>query len=456
MSVRIKGSTYLVETDTDGNLFVRLPANKESAGYARLLDSNGKDILTTENGALSVSQDSILFRDQVEGAALDSRLWQASVSGLTVTQASGYINVNGGAASTANAYAILQSIKYFPMYSYLPLRVTFQAATPNIAQTNATMELGIGLTATNAAPTDGCLFRWNSSAEFRCVVNNAGVETMSAAIPAPPQNDATLFEIVIVEDVVQFFVDDEMVAEVEVPAGQAFPTNNGRLPIFARCYNGGSAPAAPPILWVGQVIVVQEGAVQNRPWAHALAQVGSGAYQSPVTPFGQTANHANSTSPSSATLSNTAAGYTTLGGRFQFAAPASAVTDFALFGFQVPAGYQLVVDAIAISLVNTGAIGSAVTPTILDWALGLNASAVSLATVDGAGTWAPRRIPLGLQTFGLSAAIGAQATDIVRRFETPLVVDGGRFLHLILQVPLGAATGSQVLRGDFIVSGFFE
>ena len=44
-----------------------------------------------------------------------------------------------------------------------------------------------------------------------------------------------------------------------------------------------------------------------------------------------TANHANSTSPSSATLANATAGYSTLGGRFQFAAILGAATDYARF-----------------------------------------------------------------------------------------------------------------------------
>lgn len=52
---------------------------------------------------------------------------------------------------------------------------------------------------------------------------------------------------------------------------------------------------------------------------------------------GSTANYANTAAPASATLSNTAAGYTTLGGQFQFAAVAGE-TDYALFAFLVPAG----------------------------------------------------------------------------------------------------------------------
>jgi hypothetical protein len=203
------------------------------------------------------------------------------------------------------------------------------------------------------------------------------------------------------------------------------------------------------------VIVTQQDLNQNKPWDFQMAGIGRGSFQSPVSAFGQTANHTNSTSPASATLSNTAAGYATLGGRYQLAAVGGAATDFALFAFQVPAGYQLFIANISIACMNTGAIGG-LTGTILDWAVGVNGSAVSLATADGAGTWASRRIPLGMQAFGISAAIGVAAPDINRRFDVPLVVDSGRYLHIILQVPAGLATASQVLRGDVFINGFFE
>lgn len=192
-----------------------------------------------------------------------------------------------------------------------------------------------------------------------------------------------------------------------------------------------------------------------------MASIGRGSYQAPVT-FAQSANHANSTSPSSATLSNTVAGYTTLGGRWQFAALAGAATDFALFAYQVPTGYQLVIRGVAISSVNTGAANSITVPTILDWSLGVNASAVSLATADAAatsgvpGTWAPRRMPIGIQALPTSSLLGATFSDLVRRFDTPVVVDSGRYLHIILQVPVGAATSSQVIRGDVLINGYFE
>ncbi len=113
----------------------------------------------------------------------------------------------------------------------------------------------------------------------------------------------------------------------------------------------------------------------------------------------QTANYANTAAPASATLSNTAAGYTTLGGQWQFAAVAGAETDYALFGFQVTAAAaasankNLFITGIRIEAVNTGA-AVATTATLLQWGLAVGGTAVSLATADSAtaGTRAARRI----------------------------------------------------------------
>lgn len=448
----VTGQTAKVTTSRE--LSVALSAVEANAGFVKLLDANGEGLHVTDTGAILTSGREVTLFEQVDGTNLNTNRWTTSTSGLTVTQAGGYINVNSGNATTANAYAILQSIKNVPLYGALPVLITGNIKATTLPQANATMEFGVGAVATNAAPTDGCFFRWSSNGDFDCVVNNAGSETVTTVTP-PVINDATLLEIEIVEDEVAFFIDDVEIAMVSIPLGQSYPTSSGRLPVFLRVYNGSSPPAQAPQLGLGQLTVVQQDVQQRRDWATVLAATGLGAYQSPVTGFGQTANHANSTSPTSATLSNTAAGYTTLGGRFQFAAVAAAATDFALFGYQVPAGYQFYVTGISVSSLVTGV--AVVTATVLDWSLGVNGSAVSLATADSPPTsWAPRRLTLGSQGFLALAGLGATANDISRQFSPPLVVDGNRFLHVILQVPLGAATASLIFRGDVMIHGYFE
>lgn len=179
------------------------------------------------------------------------------------------------------------------------------------------------------------------------------------------------------------------------------------------------------------------------------------AYRAPRPNEGaQTANHANSTSPTSATLSNSAAGYTTLGGRFQFVPVDGAATDYALFAYQVPSTHRLVINGVAISTLVAIAIGA--NGAQLDWSLGLNGTAVDLSTADSGTTqFATRRLPLGRQGFIATAAAGVQAPEVVRQFRAPLIVEPTRYCHVILQVPVGTVT-TGLIRGDIMFDGWFE
>jgi hypothetical protein len=191
-------------------------------------------------------------------------------------------------------------------------------------------------------------------------------------------------------------------------------------------------------------------------FAEAMARAQQGSFwDASVTTVDQLANHANSTSPSSATLSNTAAGYTKLGGRYQFAAVAGAATDFALFAYAVPSTRTLYITGVHITAMVTGA-ANATTATILDWGLGVNSTAVSLATTDSGSTYGPRRIPLGIQACLAAAAIGTNFTpEINVSFKTPIAILPSRYLHVILQIPVGTATASEVIRGDVMFNGYF-
>ena len=184
------------------------------------------------------------------------------------------------------------------------------------------------------------------------------------------------------------------------------------------------------------------------PDASQLAgQLGLSAGRHPFT-GAQLENHTNSTAPASATLSNTAAGYTTLGGRFQFAAVAGAVTDYALFGFQVPAGSRFICEGIHIELYNT-VVAVATTPTIFEWSIGFNSSAVSLVTANII------RRQVGCQNFQVGAGVGACAVPLDVNFQTPEVAESGRFVQVILNIPVGTATATEIFRGTVLIKGRF-
>lgn len=446
-----------VGVTANNQLKVCLPTTIGQEGYTRIVDAAGHVMSFDDEGRVAQDISTLLFTDPIDGAVVDIRKWVATNATMAQAQAAGFITLNSAAITTLSTYTTLTSAQNFDLthesYIYWHARVL----TPNIPQINATMEMGLGKVATTAAPTDGAFFRWTTAGDFRCVVNNAGVEVQSAALTAPTQNVVHHYEIKIQHGHANFIIDEVEVAVLEAGSGTANVVDGSRQPTFFRVYTAATAPSTAPQLKIAACDVWRTVFDVCRPWNETRAIMGNGAYQSPITAFAQTANHTNSTSPTSATLSNTAAGYTTLGGKFQFAAPVGAVTDFALFGYQVPVGFQLNITNFNMSAVNTGA-AVATTATVLDWAVGLNASAVSLATADGAGTWAPRRIPLGIQGWIVAAGIGSASgnQDINLNLRTPWVVDSGRFFHVIVQVPIGTATASQVIRGDVFVGGYFD
>lgn len=439
--------------NADGEVSVALTQIPANAGYARMLDGNGEAIHVTDTGALLTSGRELIITETVDGSNLNTNKWVTSVSGMTVTQASGFITLNAGSAVTANAYAILRSIKNIPLMGSLPALVTANIRTNVLPQSNLTMEWGFGTVATNAAPTDGCYFRWNANGNFQAIINNGAGETIVDSLTPPAINNTALMEIEIVEDEVAFFIDDIEICRVVVPIANAYPTNAARLPVFLRVYNGSGSPAVAPQIALGQLTAVQQDVQMGRDWKSVLAAIGQGAYQSPITPFTQTAQHDNSTTPTAASLSNTTPSYSTLGGRFLFNVVSSAATDYALFGYQVPAGYQLYITGISISGVVSVALG--LTASILKWSLGVNGSAASLATAESPPTsWATRRIPIGTHGATVSSIVGTTLEPINIVFPTPLVVDSGRYAHVILQTPVSSSTGT--ITGEVMINGYQE
>jgi hypothetical protein len=444
------------------------------AGYRTLQDKYGTGQQFTGFGYNMMSVERLAFFDTIEGAALNTNKWATSVSTMTVTQAGGFINLNPTNSAVSGAYAILQSIEQFWLTGCIPLHFheVILASLWNLPA-NTVFEYGWMTCATTAAPTDGVFVRaFNSGgvSKVQLVASFGGVETVSDMKPAfvPTAGVANDWVLNIYGDyaTVSYVppggTEHISIGRVDQAAGQPALTSANRQPKTLRVYNSGvPGSGGSATLKLGQISVQNRNANFDEPFASKMVSNGLGLYQSPVTTFAQIQNWTNSTEPAAATLSNTAAGYTTLGGQYAFAAPAGAATDFALFGFQVPAGYQAFITDIAITAMNGalngGAVGATVatTPTTLQWALGVNASAVSLATADGAGTWAPRRCALGSHGFAIGAVVGQKDTDIVRVFGAPKVIDGGRWLHVICRVPIGTATANQIIRGTVDVGGYF-
>lgn len=459
---RTAGGNNIAEVTTNGYMQVT-PARTvgSEVGYVYLAAGPNSRALTSFGpmGRLATGSQTMELFDPIDGAAINSMIWTATATTMTIAQSAttGYLNLNNAASIAINAACQIASIKQIQLVNTFVPTVRILFKTPNVPQANATIEMGFLEASGTTAPVNGAFYRWSSASEFRCVCANNSVETSSAALTAPTANVNHTAHITFRGTRVEFWIDEILVADVANPAGNPNPTASSRLILGARVYNGGVAPVTAPELQLGAVSLWRNDLQTNKLWPSQMVSIGRGTWQAAVTPFAQTANHANSTSPTSATLSNTAAGYTTLGGRWQFAAPVGAATDFALFGFQVPAGFQLFITNFRIDAVNIGA-AVATTATVIEFGVGLNASAVSLATADAFATnvYGPRRIPLGVHSWLTGAAIGTAAESITIGLNTPWVVDGSRFFHIIAQVPVGTATAGQIIRGTAFVGGYLE
>lgn len=454
-----------VGVNTDHEILSALTLDSGKSGFVSIASEKGlmpngdrvvREVECSEDYRLRTENDNIWITDYPIGTAVNTRKFKTVLTTQTLTLAGARYELNSSGITTVSTGSMLQSWKYVPMYKANALYVEFAVNWTVDPVANWFAEWGISNVATSIATvTNGVFFRITSG-QFRGYCVNAGVETYVDLGNIPSPADVHDFVIEVTLGRVYFWHESNLLGFIDVPNTQFGPTAQSQLPVFVRTYNAAVAPSVAIKLQVGAISASNGGTDLNRSWSTSQSAMGNSAVQSPTgTAVGQTANYANSTAPVSATLSNTAAGYTTLGGQFQFAAVAGAETDYALFSYAVPVGNTLLVRGIWVDSVNTGA-AVATTPTLLQWAVGIGASAVSLATADAATTKSPAKVGLGFQTFAVGADIGTKATIIEKNFDVPLAINGGEQFQIILRMPIGTATASQVIRGLCGVNAYFE
>lgn len=461
-------NNYVMDVDASGYAFTKTNTDPTLVGYTKVCDQYGVPGKHTADGYRLTSIEDHLFYDMTEGATIDTNKWLQSASGMTITAANGFYNLNPTNVTTAGAYAILTSIQTFQLSHCQPLHLHFNMASSLMdLPANTVIEVGIGLAATNAAPTDGIMWRVRNSAMYS-VMNNAGAEDERQISPSPfalPSPNTTYDCIMnFYADKYRLFIGGTLFAAYNMPTSWSSIIASGRLPVFLRVYNTGSAPASSPTLKFGAGSVSHRNANTNRTLDEIQGSMGFGGYQSPVTPYLQTQYCTNNTEPVTiavGSLSNTALGnaaYNTLGGDFAFNAPATSANDYIIFGWQNTSGRQYVLCGFILSATNIGA-APATTPTVLRWGLGINSSGLSLATAESpaSGTWAPRRIAIGEMGFPIAQLIGSPAQVFtVSDLGGRKYIDSNRYLHLFVRPVVGTATASQLIRGNFTPIGYFR
>lgn len=476
MSVKLAGgiTNSLADVNIENELKVTLSQDYNKAGQVLAgaeinpdgvgINKLSRPMDISSDFRLRVGLDSIIFADTYNHGIVNTSKYKVVNTTATNAITGGRWVLNNGNSVTSGQGTQVQTWSYYRFALSGITYVDFELQFAQVPQTNNVCEFGLGLASGVTAPTDGILFRLNASGVMLGVINNGGAETsvtLDGFVPSP----ATMYHFLISihNDRTEFWIDDVLYGAIDTPTSIGSPCLSMSLPLLMRIYNSGTVTTAQR-LEISNVSITSGDQNINKLWDTSMTIQGNGAFNVPDgTTAGQTANYVNSTAPTSATLSNTTAGYTTLGGQWQFASVAGAETDYALFGYLNPAGTNaiqgknLIVRGIRIETYNMGAV-SATTPNLLQWAVGVGSSAVSLATADSAttGTCSPRKIAIGTQYLPVGAVIGQNCSPIDINFDVPLVVEPSKYFHVILKMVVGTATASQIIRGTCFINGYFE
>lgn len=483
-----------VNVDAGFNLATTLPqvttvagvSAPQYVGAARIFTENdpgtitGTPLLrspeTSEDYRLRVGVDTILFNDTFNYSAQNTAIWSYTLATLTATQpGAGTVNFSTVQGTTNAHGAFMRTHQYFPIFGTCPLSVegSFGQFTAALVA-NEVWLFGLGLpSAAVTPPTDGIWFML-STAGLIGVSIFSGVTTQTGTLlNLAAYTTGTIYKhaIVVGERVIEFWRDDILLGTLPAPAanGQLFQTSS--LPMFMMKYNTG-AVSNTNTMRMSDITISLMDLATNKPWAQQLATMGRMAYQGQSGgTMGTSALLPNATAATTVTgaaLSQTVALATGLGGQAGITATVAGV-DGLVTNFRVPIGglnqtaRNLIITGIRIDAVNIGA-AVATTATTIQWSLAFGATGATIPSLAQAETGsfvtatakAWRRVPLGLQSWIVGAAIGAPCEQITVNFGSPIVVHPGQWVGACCKFILGTATASQVIWAIVAFDAYYE
>jgi hypothetical protein len=468
--IRIEGNTSgnVAEVSAANRLKVELASDAANMGGVRLFSENDAGTVTgtpylyspetDEDYRLRVAQDLILDTETFNYTAQNTGKHSYANTTATVVWSAAGMQTNGsGITTTATAVAV-STYAEFPMLGTTEFYCETEAAFS--AQPVANTIIDFGLFRRNAAnpyaPADGFYFRLTTAGLFG-VVNSNGSETTTAVMDFTYVNSKVYqFTIAAHEREVKFWIDDVMYGSITTPASNGQPCLSATLPYSVRHGIVGGAAGGVISLYVKDYTISIGGSgLTTVPSTAGNRLLGSYQGLSGGT-MGSLATYVNSTNPTAAAPSNTALTANLpggLGGQGAVTAAVAAATDGIWGSYQVPAGTvlvagkRLVLRGVWVDAVNMGA-AVATTATTIQFSLAFGHTAVSLQTAEAAAAKAPRRVPLGIMTWAVGAAIG-QGPQGGRLFadlgDAPIYINPGEFVQLVGKFLVGTATASQVI-----------
>lgn len=478
--IRVEGNTSgnVAEVNSDNEIRIALQPDSLKAGYTTIVTENDDGTITGNKYRLSpetsydyklrVGVDNFIFDETFPGTVLNSSIWTAPVTTMTVALSSGFLFLNSGLSTANNAVARVSSYRSFPIYGTTSTYFEASLQVGSAPTANNVSEWGLAIASGTTAPTDGAVFRLNAGGEFRCVVIANSTEIQSTSLDFDALvgvNTSRNFVISVGANIVTFWIDDVLVATMNLQTSGYATTSSGNLPVMFRTYNTALTSLAQSMK-VGYVNLALGDWAYNKPFPHSAAGAGrsSTVNQTGAATIVQTAVWTNSTNPAAATPTNTTAALGSgLSGIFIANINALAVTtDFIIQSYQVPLGTAVIpgrslfVTGIRVSAVNT-VVANGANPTTWALACAYGHTAVSLATTETATTKAPRRFPLGVQTLPATAPVGTTATDgINTSFVSPIMVQPGEFIQTILRFVSNNSAATEAINFYIHIEGYFE
>lgn len=419
----------------------------------------------SQDGSFQAYGPQVVFFDAIEGATVNTDRWISTTTTMTITQAVAagtLFNANSTVTTTTGAMLTSKTLcPLIPIGGCLRYRSRVQASAHFAGNL---IEVGFGdpAAATNAQLINGVVIRKDGSGQWLGVACFNNSELLTAAI------DNSTFTAAIAagayfEVEIHVYVD-RAVFWIRTAAGAVvlfenleFDTTIGtwgttHLRVMNRTYNSAGTGTAVQMRIAGTHVDMLDRLAHNKPWGEQMTSQFLDGLTNPLT-FAQSANWANSAAGTTRTLANTTAAESTLGGILVANSIAGAATDYIMFGYQVPTGYQFNLTGIRIAPPLNGVAAVATTDTVFQYFFATNSTAVSLATAS-----VMRRALPGYHrgAVGLAAGVPFSGNEIDVRFANAIRIASARFLHIGCRVPVGTATATETFTWQVAIDGYFE
>lgn len=465
--------------DTAGNVKVSLSNVPENVGSVRNFSENDpgtitltpylKSAETSSDYRLRVGMDTVMFTDTFNATVQNTSNWNYISSTLSASMpGTGTLNFSTVQGTTNAHGAIMKTFQYFPIIGTAPLACEFsvgQLTAPLSA--NEVFLFGFGNpTVAATAPTDGIWMQLTTAGLIGVVAYNGSLTQSGVLATLASLAISTLYKISIIvgETEIEFWENDVLLGDMAIPVSNGQPCIAASQPAFMQKFNTG-AVSNNNTMRVGDVTISLMDIAANKPWSHQLATQGQSSYigQNGHTQ-GKTSLWANNTAPTAVALTNTTAAFTGLGGIAAVLPTLTANNDGILFNFLNPAptinitGRNLVITDVTVQgAVSVILAGGAV---IYAYAVAFGHTNVALSTAETssfatATTHAPRIVPLGFETYPVTAAAGTLGAGVQMQLSTPIVVRPGENIAITARnIGTVTTTGAITIIASF--SGYWE